>query len=154
MAYAAQEAFALNASQRARELQRPQPQFEVVEGAGLDARARQGVSPEFVTAIRRAVVAVLIVCSIGAARVSLYTQAVTSLSASTEIRAQIKEAQALEADLRVTKSVLGDVSRIERIATENYGMVLGEEQETIRVTLPGTGEESAETPSDSAADVD
>ena len=152
MAYAAQEAFALNAQERARELQRLQPQFEVVEGAGLDARARQGVSAAFVTAVRRAVVAVLIVCSIGAARVSLYTQAVSSLSASSEIRAQIKDAQVLEADLQVTKSVLGDVSRIERIATENYGMVLCEEQETIRVSLPGTGEQTEE-PSDSSADL-
>ena len=40
------------------------------------------------------------------------------------MRSELKEARSLQDDLRVQRSVLSSASRIDRIATQSYGMVL------------------------------
>ena len=70
------------------------PSFEVVEGAGLDARVREGVSPEFLLRVRVVLIAVAIFIVLGLARVALYSATVSSLTANEDLRTQIASAQA------------------------------------------------------------
>ena len=111
----------------------PRRDFEVVEGRGLDARVREGVSHDFRTRVRIVLVCMVAVLVLGALRVGLLSASVASLQHSTALRAQIEEAENLEAELKVEHSVLNSTARIERIATQNYGMVLASETATITI---------------------
>ena len=53
MMYTGSEAYRLDASEGALNQRRARPSFEVVEGAGLDARVRRGVSASFLARIDR-----------------------------------------------------------------------------------------------------
>ena len=98
--------------------------FETIEGAGLDARERAGVSRQVLSTLKvlAAIAAVFMVLS--AARVGVFTYAATILSQNSTMRSELKEARSLQDDLRVQRSVLSSASRIDRIATQSYGMVL------------------------------
>lgn len=95
----------------------------VVEGGHLDAEARRGVSREFLRRARIAVVAVVVLCALGALRVALTAGTVTLLQNDLELRSQIEEARDLNEDLRAERSLLSSGKRITSIATEVYGMV-------------------------------
>ena len=75
------------------------PSFEVVEGAGLDARVREGVSPAFLLRVRVVLIAVAIFIVLGLARVALYSATVSSLTANEDLRTQIASAQATKSDI-------------------------------------------------------
>lgn len=122
------------------------PSFEVVEGAGLDARVREGVSPEFLLRVRVVLIAVAIFIVLGLARVALYSVTVSSLTANEDLRTQIASAQATKSDLQISASTLSSSTRIDRIATQNYGMVAP--TETEKITL----EDQAASSSTSTAD--
>ena len=122
------------------------PSFEVVEGAGLDARVREGVSPEFLLRVRVVLIAVAIFIVLGLARVALYSATVSSLTANEDLRTQIASAQATKSDLQISASTLSSSTRIDRIATQNYGMVAP--TETEKITL----EDQAASSSTSTAD--
>lgn len=123
MTYMGTEAYDLDASRGAFAPQGARS-FETIEGAGLDARERAGVSRQVLSALKvlAAVVAVFMVLS--AARVGVFTYAATILSQNSTMRSELKEARSLQDDLRVQRSVLSSASRIDRIATQSYGMVL------------------------------
>lgn len=144
MRYQGSEARSLETAERRRSQQTiermPQrrPQLEVVEGAGLDARVREGVSPEFVLKVRAALVAFAVFVALCFARVALYSATQSLLVANEVVRSEIQTAQALKSDLEVTSSMLASPSRIERIATQNYGMVPAEQVETVTIEAGAT----------------
>ena len=113
------------------------PSLEVVEGAGLDARVRRGASQEFWTKVRIAVVAFSTLMVLGFARVALYSATLSTLQVNQSMRTQIRTARSTENDLKVTTSMLSSSSRIERIATQNYGMALA----SATVSEQGTSDE-------------
>lgn len=123
MTYMGTEAYDLDASRGAFAPQGARS-FETIEGAGLDARERAGVSRRVLSTLKvlAAVAAVFMVLS--AARVGVFTYAATILSQNSTMRSELKEARSLQDDLRVQRSVLSSASRIDRIATQSYGMVL------------------------------
>lgn len=123
MTYMGTEAYDLDASRGAFAPQGARS-FETIEGSGLDARERAGVSRQVLSTLKvlAAVAAVFMVLS--AARVGVFTYAATILSQNSTMRSELKEARSLQDDLRVQRSVLSSASRIDRIATQSYGMVL------------------------------
>lgn len=123
MTYMGTEAYDLDASRGAFAPQGARS-FETIEGAGLDARERAGVSRQVLSTLKvlAAVAAVFMVLS--AARVGVFTYAATILSQNSTMRSELKEARSLQDDLRVQRSVLSSASRIDRIATQSYGMIL------------------------------
>lgn len=123
MRYQGSEAVRLDAVERRRSQETPSRSFEVVEGSGLDARVREGVSPQFLAKAKVAIMVVCLVVTLGMCRVALTSATVSALESNSSIRTDIKTAQVLEDDLKVERSVLSSNSRITRIATQNYGMV-------------------------------
>ena len=123
MTYMGTEAYDLDASRGAFAPQGARS-FETIEGAGLDARERAGVSRQVLSILKvlAAIAAVFMVLS--AARVGVFTYAATILSQNSTMRSELKEARSLQDDLRVQRSVLSSASRLDRIATQSYGMVL------------------------------
>lgn len=136
MRYQGSEAYSMDVAERRRERleQQAAPSFEVVSGGGLDARARAGVSPLFVARVRAVLVLAACLVALGMARVALSSATVSLLSANSELSSQVEEAQVTNEQLRVQRSVLSSNSRISRIATQNYGMVLPSEFVTVDLT--------------------
>lgn len=143
MRYQGSEAYRVEAAERRRERLEGQarPSFEVVSGGGLDARVRAGVSPVFVSRIRVAVAIAAALVVVGMARVALSSATVTLLKSNAELTTQIEEAQTLNDNLRIERSVLSSNSRISRIATQNYGMVLP--TEAVHVGEPASAADEA-----------
>lgn len=109
----------------------PRTPFEVHEGSGLDARARQGVSPEFLRRAQKLVLVAIALAVIFAARICIFTATAAQLNANAELRDQVDTATQLERDLKVTTSTLSSASRIDSIATQNYGMVRASDTEIM-----------------------
>ncbi|MGI6231130.1 MAG: cell division protein FtsL [Tractidigestivibacter sp.] len=117
---------------RATELEPEQsPSFSVVPGGGLDARARAGVSQQFLLNIKRFAVCFAVFISLCFGRVYLSTATVTALKNNATLKEQITDVQADNDNLQVERSVLSSSSRINTIATQNYGMVLSTDREVI-----------------------
>lgn len=129
MRYQGSEAYNMSVERQYQE--RLQPSLEVVPGGGLDARARAGVSPLFVARLRVALAVAAVLITLGVARVALSAATVSLLQESAELSTQISEAQTLNNELRAERSALASNSRISRIATQNYGMVLSTESVTL-----------------------
>lgn len=133
MRYQGSEAYSMETPVRRRE--RPEleerPSFEVVSGGGLDASARRGVSAQFVSRLRAIALAAAVLIVLGAARVTLAAATVSLLQDNVSTKTQISEAQSLNDELKIERAVLSSNSRISRIATQNYGMVLPGEHVTI-----------------------
>ena len=131
MMYTGSEAYRLDASEGALNQRRARPSFEVVEGAGLDARVRRGVSASFLARIRIVAVVAVILAVISIARVGVFAATVSVLSENTTMRSDLKEARSTEDELKIERSVLSSSSRIDRIATQNYGMVRADSTEQM-----------------------
>lgn len=115
-----------------RELARePRRDFDVVRGGGIDAEVRRGVSQDFLVVARLVVFAIALFVALGACRVFITTRTVSCLRDNVELRSNIEQAQVLNSDLRIERSVLSSSSRICRIAMQNYGMVHATRHETI-----------------------
>lgn len=131
------------------------PSFEVVEGAGLDARVRQGVSAEFIAHAKRVALIAAVVAVVCMARIALWSAAVAQLSANQDLRSEVSTAAQLERDLKITTSSLSSASRIESIATQTYGMKRAETYEVMTLGATGaTTMDSAITDTDTTADTD
>ena len=145
MRYQGSEAYKLDWAERRRERREAQsaPSFEVVSGGGLDARARAGVSPQFVARVRAVVLvaAALIVLGI----------TVSLLSANSELSAQVEETQSFNEQLRIQRSALASNSRISRIATQNYGMVLSGDFVAIDLDAEPAAEQASDPTDGDAA---
>lgn len=123
MTYMGTEAYDLDASRGAFAPQGARS-FETIEGAGLDARERAGVSRQVLSTLKVLATIAAVFMVLSAARVGVFTYAATILSQNSTMRSELKEARSLQDDLRVQRSVLSSASRIDRIATQSYGMVL------------------------------
>ena len=122
-------------------LPQERPSFEVVSGGGLDARARRGVAPEFLARVKAVVACALVFFALGACRVALTSAAVAALQGNATLKTQITEAKTTNDSLMVERSALSSNARISRIATQNLGMVLSTDTETV--TLGAAAEDSA-----------
>lgn len=120
---------------RERISQETQPSFDVVQGGGLDASARKGVSRTFVVRMRNAVIAAVVVVALGLCRVGITVATVTTLESSSDLRDEIDALETENDELSVECSILSDSSRITRIATQNLGMVLADERVSVTIEL-------------------
>ena len=98
--------------------------FEVVPGGGLDADARRGVSSQFIQRVKLIAVAAALFLTLGVVRIGISTATVSTLQANNVIRNEMRATTATNDSLRVSSSLLASTTRIERIATQNYGMTL------------------------------
>ena len=98
--------------------------FEVVPGGGLDADARRGVSSQFIQLVKLIAVAAALFLTLGVVRIGISTATVSTLQANNVIRNEMRATTATNDSLRVSRSLLASTTRIERIATQNYGMTL------------------------------
>ena len=126
-------------------LPQERPSFEVVSGGGLDARARRGVAPEFLARVKA-----VVFFALGACRVALTSAAVASLQGNATFKSQISEAKTTNDSLMVERSALSSNSRISRIATQNLGMVLSTDTETVTIGAADAASADA-APSDGQA---
>ena len=95
--------------------------FEVVPGGGLDADARRGVSSQFIQRVKLIAVAAALFLTLGVVRIGISTATVSTLQANNVIRNEMRTTTATNDSLRVSRSLLASTTRIERIATQNYG---------------------------------
>lgn len=109
------------------------PHFGVIEGRGLDAKVREGVGFAFLNKIKLIVSVVVICAAIGFARVGLLSAQVVLLQQNARMSAAIDQAELHNNELKVERSILSNSSRIGRIATQSYGMVLPEQVDTINL---------------------
>lgn len=107
--------------------------FEVVEGSGLDHLERRGVSSQFVANLKLAAIICAALVVLCVARIGVYSMAVGTLASNETMRTELKQTRALEDDLRIQRSVLSSSQRIDRIATQSYGMVLAGGAERLSV---------------------
>ena len=98
--------------------------FEVVPGGGLDADARRGVSSQFIQRVKLIAVAAALFLTLGVVRIGISTATVSTLQSNNVIRNEMRATTATNDSLRVSRSLLASTTRIERIATQNYGMTL------------------------------
>lgn len=131
-------------------LPQERPSFEVVSGGGLDARARRGVAPEFLARVKVVVACALVFFALGACRVALTSAAVAALQGNATLKTQITEAKTTNDSLMVERSALSSNARISRIATQNLGMVLSTDTETVTI---GAAAEASSAEADSSDEV-
>jgi cell division protein FtsL len=137
MSYRGQEAYRLDGDNAA--FQQPEVQtrrsFNVVEGQGLDAKARAGVSRRFLAGFRAALVAIAFLFVVGLANIAVNAATVSTLQENQSIKTEVSSAQDLGNQLRIESSVLSNSTRITRIATQNYGMVYAPAAEKLTVSV-------------------
>lgn len=107
--------------------------FEVVPGGGLDADARRGVSSQFIQRVKLIAVAAALFLTLGVVRIGISTATVSTLQANNVIRNEMRATTATNDSLRVSRSLLASTTRIERIATQNYGMTLESNRPVVDV---------------------
>ena len=137
-----------NAYERPREVERHAP-FEVVRGGGLDARVRSGVSAAFWTRFKLFVACALAFAVIGICRVALTAATVSNLTQANALEEMISTSASANSDLKIERSVLSSSSRINAIATQNYGMVPSTDTESMDASAKGAAA-SAKATSDDA----
>lgn len=125
-----------------------EPRFEVVEGGGLDAHVRAGVSSEFLARVKMVVAAAVMLFILGTFRVALTSATVAQLSSNVEVREQIEDFETNNNNLRVERSLMSSATRIDRIATQNYGMVPAESFDVIVIDNGEEAEAEAEVEPD------
>ena len=108
--------------------------FEVVPGGGLDADARRGVSSQFIQRVKLIAVAAALFLTLGVVRIGISTATVSTLQANNVIRNEMRATTATNDSLRVSRSLLASTTRIERIATQNYGMTLETNRPVVDVS--------------------
>ena len=119
------------------------PSFQVLPGGGLDARARKGVSAQFIANIRTGIILAAVLIAIGLVRVAISSATVVVLSNNSTLRSEVSDAKNLNDELKIERAVLSSNSRIARIATQNYGMVLSSDALTVEVGEAAAAEQAA-----------
>ncbi len=101
----------------------PRPSFELIEGEGYDREARGALDPSWKRAFLGFLVALVVFSGLAIARVQLTVSCVEALSENAQLQADVAEAREQVQSLAVESSTLSSFERIERIATQNLGMV-------------------------------
>lgn len=125
--------------------------FEVVEGSGLDHLERRGVSSQFVANLKLAAIICAAFVVLCVARIGVYSMAVGTLASNETMRTELKQTRALEDDLRIQRSVLSSSQRIDRIATQSYGMVLAGGAERLSVADASAADDASSDATDAQA---
>lgn len=125
--------------------------FEVVEGSGLDHLERRGVSSQFVANLKLAAIICAALVVLCVARIGVYSMAVGTLASNETMRTELKQTRALEDDLRIQRSVLSSSQRIDRIATQSYGMVLAGGAEKLSVADASAADDASSDATDAQA---
>ena len=108
--------------------------FEVVPGGGLDADARRGVSSQFIQRVKLIAVAAVLFLMLGVVRIGISTATVSTLQSNNVIGNEMRATTVTNDSLRVSRSLLASTTRIERIATQNYGMTLETNRPVVDVS--------------------
>ena len=90
------------------------------------------MAPEFLARVKAVVACALVFFALGACRVALTSAAVAALR-KRHLKTQITEAKTTNDSLMVERSALSSNARISRIATQNLGMVLSTDTETVTI---------------------
>ena len=72
--------------------------------------------------------------TLGVVRIGISTATVSTLQANNVIRNEMRATTATNDSLRVSRSLLASTTRIERIATQNYGMTLETNRPVVDVS--------------------
>ena len=110
------------------------PTFEVLRGSGLDSLARAGIGRVFLRNAKMIVAIIVAVCVLGVCRVGIYAMSAGVLNSTAAIRSDVEDARVLESNLQIEHSTLSSSGRIDRIATQNYGMVKATETEVMSLS--------------------
>lgn len=76
-------------------------------------------------------------------RVAISSATVVALSNNSTLRSEVSDAKNLNDELKIERAVLSSNSRIARIATQNYGMVLSSDALTVEVGEAAAAEQAA-----------
>lgn len=153
MRYQGSEALNMNyAGAGALEERSRETSFEVLPGGGLDARARRGVSHEFVASVCHVLIIAAAIITLGLVRVDLSSAAVSALAANSSLRSEVTDAKNLNDDLKIERAVLSSNSRISRIATQNYGMSLSNDAMTVKVGAAAEAERAEQEAAQAVAE--
>lgn len=133
MAYQGNAAYRLDVDRQTWEEPARRP-LSVHEGGRRDARSREAAAPAFAPLGLIAVLAVFLV-ALGCARVALTVQNVVLLNDLNIAETNIERAMDTRTELQIERSALTSTDRIQRIATQNYGMVYATDVETITVDM-------------------
>ena len=153
MRYQGSEALDMEFAERGAALEREaaRPSFEVVPGGGLDARARRGVSAQFLANAKTILKVAAVVLIVGMVRVALTTATVSTLKANSSLRSAVEDAQNLNDDLKIERAVLSSNSRISRIATQNYGMALSSDAVSVDLSADAAASQGTEAQDEAVA---
>ncbi len=149
MSYTGSEATRLDVYRGESLQQQRQATLRTVAGEGADARARAGVTSEFLAKYKAFLVVVAIVGVLCVARVGTFALAAGIMADNATMRTQIEESTTLANQLRIQRSVLSSTSRIDRIATQTYGMVAADSAEQMTA---GAASAAAEQQADGQTD--
>ena len=149
MSYIGSEATRLDVYRGESLQQQRQATLRTVAGEGADARARAGVTSEFLAKYKAFLVVVAIVGVLCVARVGTFALAAGIMADNATMRTQIEESTTLANQLRIQRSVLSSTSRIDRIATQTYGMVAADSAEQMTA---GAASAAAEQQADGQTD--
>lgn len=149
MSYTGSEATRLDVYRGESLQQQRQATLRTVAGEGADARARAGVTSEFLAKYKTFLVVVAIVGALCVARVGTFALAAGIMADNATMRTQIEESTTLANQLRIQRSVLSSTSRIDRIATQTYGMVAADSAEQMTA---GAASAAAEQQADGQTD--
>ena len=153
MSYTGSEATRLDVYRGESLQQQRQATLRTVAGEGADARARAGVTSEFLAKYKAFLVVVAIVGVLCVARVGTFALAAGIMADNATMRTQIEESTTLANQLRIQRSVLSSTSRIDRIATQTYGMVAADTAEQMTAGAASVAaEQQADGQTDEVAD--
>lgn len=124
--------------------------LSVHEGGRRDARSREQASSRAASVARVAVTLALVCAVLGAARVALTVATVSCLKDISTAEGVVAAERITRTELQVERSALSSADRIQRIATQNYGMVYATDVETI--SLPATEQDDASADAAQTAD--
>ena len=118
--------------------------LSVHEGGGLGTRERSASSYDLAAIIRAVVAFAIATVLLGGVRIALTTQTVTLLKQVNVAESTVAEAMDTRTALKVERSALTNTDRIQRIATENYGMTYAAEVDSISISSSSQAAASAD----------
>lgn len=107
--------------------------LEVVEGGAPSREAARASSQALMARFRAFVAVVAVLAVVGLARVALTAATVAQLADNQATQAQAASLESDNMELETERSALSSSERIDRIATENYGMVRATSSDTVSV---------------------
>jgi len=101
--------------------------FVAVDGGGLDARVREGVSSTLTRTVSVILAVAVALFLVGSLSVATTSATVAILGASSDVASEIELLKSENEDLRIAVSMLSSSDRVTRIATQNLGMVYAQD---------------------------